>query len=209
MADTTSILTDFSMWYNIGMTAGAIMAGVGGFLFGKRKKEDEEKRDSSITPVYEQKQDVINDKLVAFRVLSNADRAKICQFHNGGKFLDGSSMKRFSVTHERCDIGVPFEGSTLQNIVVTIFWDLIVRMKKDDGSVVFTRDLPDGHFKSYYKSHGIDAFNILPIRKDELYIGFLMAEWSDIDKVPSDIEIPKKVIEEYRSSIEVEMLIRR
>jgi hypothetical protein len=209
VSDSTTIVTDISNWYNIGMAIGAFSLGIAGFFIGRNKKNDDEKHDASINQLFQVKQNIINDKLVAYRVLMNADRAKIGQFHNGGKFLDGSPMKRFSITHESCDSGVPFQGAHLQNIVVTILWDLILSMKKNDGAIVFTKDLPEGNFRSYYKSHGIDAFAILPVRKDELFTGFVMVEWCDIDKVPQDLAEAKAIAEEYRSAIEVEMLLRR
>jgi len=202
--DTSTIMS----WYNIGITAGGIAAGVIAYFLGKKRGADVETKGSDITPQFQQKQNIVNDQLVALRILTNADRSKIGQFHNGGKFLDGSSMKRFSITHESCDIGVPFEGAGLQNIVVTIFWDLIALTKKNASDVVFSKDLPEGHFRSWCKSHGIDALLVLPIRKDELYIGFVMLEWCDVDKIPQNLDSVRKITEEMRASIEVEMLLR-
>lgn len=180
------------------------------YVWGKKKATDaaEDPKNINISPAFQQKQNLINDHLVALRILSGADRAKIGQFHNGGKFLDGTSMKRFSVTHESCEIGVPFDGQTLQNIVVTIFWDMIAMSKQNKSDVVFTKDLPLCHYQAYCRSHGVDAILILPIRREELYIGFLLVEWCDVDKIPQDLERVKKIAEEHRAAIEVEMLLR-
>jgi hypothetical protein len=201
---------NLSFWFEFAMTLTAVVGGVlGGAFFTHKKVKEEEKKDAEISPKFQQQQNIINDSLVALRVRTNADRVKIGQFHNGGKFLDGSPMKRFSITHESCDVGVPFEGSNLQNIVVTILWDLISFVKKNETSLLMTRDLPEGHFRSYNKSHGIDAFMVLPIKKHDLITGFIMVEWCDLDKIPDEMDRVEETVREYRSTIEVELLLRR
>jgi len=201
---------NLSFWFEFAMTLTAAVGGVlGGAFFTHKKVKEEEKKDAEISPKFQQQQNIINDSLVALRVRTNADRVKIGQFHNGGKFLDGSPMKRFSITHESCDAGVPFEGSNLQNIVVTILWDLISFVKKNETSLLMTRDLPEGHFRSYNKSHGIDAFMVLPIKKHDLITGFIMVEWCDLDKIPEEMERVEETVREYRSTIEVELLLRK
>jgi len=207
--DPVNITSNISSWYNIGWMAGSAIAGVCAYFWGRRKGVESDLKNADITPKFQQKQNIIYDQVLALRILTGADRSKIGQFHNGGKFLDGSSMKRFSITHESCDLGVPFEGTNLQNIVVTIFWDMISLIKSEKPEVVFAKDLPEGHFRSYCRSHGVDAVLLLPIRKDELYTGFVMLEWCDVDKIPQDLNKVKDIAEHHRASIEVEMLLRR
>ena len=207
----SGIASSWSFWFDAGIVISGIFGGmVAGAFYSKRRERAAEKLDAEISPKFQQQQNLINDCLVALRVRANADRVKIGQFHNGGKFLDGSPMKRFSITHESCDIGVPFEGANLQNIVVTILWDLISFVKKDQSTLWFTRDLPEGHFRSYNKGHGIDGFMVLPIRKNELITGFIMVEWCDLDKIPEEkVKEVEKTLKEYRSTIEVELLLRK
>jgi hypothetical protein len=205
----SNLSSSVSFWFDIGVTLAATVSGIWGGIFYARKKDKQtERHDAEISPKFQQQQNIINDCLVALRVRTNADRVKIGQFHNGGKFLDGSPMKRFSITHESCDMGVPFEGANLQNIVVTILWDLISYVKQNDTKLWYTRDLPEGHFRSYNKSHGIDAFMVLPIRKHDLITGFVMVEWCDLDKIPDTFDATNEVMKEFRSTIEVELLLR-
>ena len=205
----TSISSAWSFWFDLGVTLAATVSGIyGGIVYARKKDKLAERHDAEISPKFQQQQNIINDCLVALRVRTNADRIKIGQFHNGGKFLDGSPMKRFSITHESCDMGVPFEGANLQNIVVTILWDLISYVKQNDTKLWYTRDLPEGHFRSYNKSHGIDAFMVLPIRKHDLITGFVMVEWCDLDKIPDTFDVTDEVMKEFRSTIEVELLLR-
>jgi hypothetical protein len=207
---TTDTVSSWAAWFNFGIAIASAISGIfAGVLYSYRKTRCMEKRDAEITPKFQEQQSIINDCMVALRVKTSADRVMIGQFHNGGKFLDGSPMKRFSITHESCDIGVPFEGSSLQNIVVTILWDLISYVKQDDPQMWYTRDLPEGHFRSYCKSHGIDAFSVLPIRKHELITGFLLIQWCDLDKVPTNFDATEDILREYRSTVEVELLLRK
>jgi hypothetical protein len=205
----TNLSSSVSFWFDLGVTLAATVSGIyGGIVYARKTDKLAERHDAEISPKFQQQQNIINDCLVALRVRTNADRIKIGQFHNGGKFLDGSPMKRFSITHESCDMGVPFEGANLQNIVVTILWDLISYVKQNDTKLWYTRDLPEGHFRSYNKSHGIDAFMVLPIRKHDLITGFVMVEWCDLDKIPDTFDVTDEVLKEFRSTIEVELLLR-
>ena len=72
----------------------------------------------------------------------------------------------------------------------------------------YTRDLPEGHFRSYNKAHGIDSFMILPIRKHDLITGFVMVEWCDLDKIPDTFDEVEETMKEHRSIVEVELLLR-
>lgn len=208
-ADPANITSSISSWYNIGWMMASGLAGIFAYFWGKKSSSDTDLKNADITPKFQQKQNTIYDQVLALRILAGADRSRIGQFHNGGKFLDGSSMKRFSITHESCDLGVPFEATNLQNIVVTIFWDMISLVKNEKSEVVFTKDLPEGHFRSYCKSHGVDAVLLMPLHKDELYTGFVMLEWCDVDKIPQDLNKVKEIAEHHRAAIEVEMLLRR
>jgi len=139
----------------------------------------------------------------------NADRAQIAQFHNGGKFLEGSPMKRFSVTHESCNPGISMEYLHLQGIVATIFWDMIEILKQDDSKIRLTRSLPEeSALKTYNESKNIQAFALLPIKKQELYIGFVRVEWNDITALPDNPEDADRIMDQYRSFIELEMVRR-
>lgn len=209
MAGFSTISSSWSFWFDIGLTAASVLSGLfAGIFYTKKKNAQHERHDAEISPKFQKQQNIINDCLVALRVHTGADRVKIGQFHNGGKFLDGSPMKRFSITHESCDMGVPFEGGNLQNIVVTILWDLVSYIKQDIARLWYTRDLPEGHFRSYNKSHGIDAFTVLPFYKHDLITGFIMIEWCDVGKIPDSFDETEAIVQEYRSTIELELLLR-
>jgi hypothetical protein len=47
----------------------------------------------------------IHELLTELRVTTKCMRASILQFHNGDYFMDGISMRKFSVTHESAHKG--------------------------------------------------------------------------------------------------------
>ena len=149
---------------------------------------------------------VIHENITILRSEMSADRVQVGQFHNGGKFLDGSPMKKFSISHESCAAGVSFEFQNLQAVQATIFCDLIELMKKDLPVIYLTNSLPeDSSVKTYNRSKGIEAFSVLPIRKRELYIGFVRVEWADLTSLPTVESEFGTQFKQYRSYIELEI----
>lgn len=207
---STSVGIDF--WVNLGMAITGLIGGVlAGYAYIKTKfKLNGEKKESDhivdISDPKDQKHSNIHELLTALRLQMNASRAQICQFHNGGKFLEGSSMKRFSVSHESCGFGISMEYPYLQSILVTIFWDIVDILKENNPKVRFTNKLnPESSLRVYNHSKDIEAFGILPLIKDELFVGFIKVEWNDINEIPSDPQDRARTLEQYRSFIELEI----
>jgi len=71
----------------------------------------------------------------------NFDRIGVCQFHNGGKFFKGHSMKKFSMSYESTKPGIEKIKRHTQNIMVSeyphLFNDLIGR-----DSIILYQDTP-------------------------------------------------------------------
>lgn len=216
MADTTN---SFEFWTNIGIGIATAVSGIiMGIAFIKKKyeamkikmqqtKDHEEVID--VRSVLELKHNHIHEMLTSLRLQMHADRAQIGQFHNGGKFLEGSPMKRFSVSYESCKPGISMEYPFLQGVLATLFWDMIELLKEDDAKIRFTRSLQEETaLRTYNESKNIEAFALLPIKKQELYVGFIRIEWNDISNLPDDPEDANRLMEQYRSFIELEILRR-
>jgi hypothetical protein len=145
--------------------------------------------------------------LTSLRFQLNADRVQLAQFHNGGKFLEGTPMKRFSVTHESCRPGVSMESVNLHNILISLFWCIVAILKENNGRVRLTRALTEeSPLKIYNESKNIEAFSLLPITKQELFLGFVKAEWNSLHEIPDDYDDCEKLMEKYCSFIELELL---
>lgn len=148
----------------------------------------------------------IYDRLMYLRIKSSADRTRICQFHNGGKFLSGTPMKKFTSTHETTSKGVSNESEKLQNCVTTVFHDKIMAIKENDPKIRFVSDLTiDSKSKSFYKSTEVEKFSILPLYKNDLIMGFIEVEWNEGSTVtyPESFE---SIFTMVRSQIEFELM---
>lgn len=204
--------TSIEFWTNIGIAVTSVISGaiVGvTYIRNKYKSMIGVEETIDVRSQDNLKHNSIHELLFALRFQMNADRAQIAQFHNGGKFLEGSPMKRFSVTHESCNPGISMEYLHLQGIVATIFWDMIEILKQDDPKIRLTRSLPkESALKTYNESKNIQAFALLPIKKQELYIGFVRVEWNDITVLPDNPEDANRIMDQYRSFIELEMVRR-
>jgi|694.fasta_scaffold00120_82 hypothetical protein len=200
---------NFDLWMNVGTAIFAMIAGMFTGAAYLRKKmtfwKKEEEKGAAITVDDIRKYGQVQELITTLRNMTGADRTQILQFHNGGKFLDGSSMKRMSVTHESCRQGVAYEYMHMQAVLATLLWEKIELVKKDDSQIHFTKNLTDSTLKTYCRSKGTEAFSILPIRKDNMLIGFINIDWLDAEEVPNKPIDFANVFEEYRGYIELQL----
>jgi hypothetical protein len=212
------MFTSLQTWFEVGIAASGIMSGlVAGVFYAKRRFYAEKRKEMeeasigvSTSSSFQAKHTIIHETLTGLRVKTNACRARIGHFHNGGKFLDGTPMKKFSITHESCERGVPYDGANLQNILVTMFWDLVETMRENNPRLHMTESMREGYFRSYNKSNGIVAYAILPIMKEDLYVGFIELEWFEPNKLPTMDEIKElsSTFEQSRDYTELELALR-
>lgn len=205
-------------WFEIGIAASSMLGGIlAGTLYAKKKIIDEKQKELEEASIggtkncsFQSKHTVINETLTGLRIKANACRARIGHFHNGGKFLDGTPMKKFSITHESCERGIPYDGANLQNILVTMFWDLIERMWENNPKTNTTESMRDGYFRSYNNSNGIITYAILPIMKGDLYVGFIELEWFESDRLPVAEQEKQlaSIFKQSRDYIELELALR-
>ena len=205
-------LTDIQRWFD---SSSAIVGSIGGLILGliylrKKYKELRNKQEQNSLNVNSKdgyKHTTIHELLTSLRIQLNADRVQLAQFHNGGKFLEGSPMKRFSVSHESCRPGVSMESVNLHNILVSLFWCMVSMLKEDNPKIRLTRSLPeDSLIKTYNESKNIDAFSLVPIKKEELFLGFVRAEWGNLHDIPDDYDDCERAMDKYRSFVELEIL---
>jgi hypothetical protein len=200
--------TGIDFWVNTGIAIAATLGGIAtGYAYIKKKiTQNKNEHIIDISDPKDQKHTNIHELLTALRFQMDASRAQIAQFHNGGKFLEGSPMKRFSVSHESCGFGVSMEYPYMQAVLVTIFWDIVELLKENNAKIRLTKELnADSSLKIYNESKNIEAFAILPIKKEELFVGYVKVEWNDKNYTPNDPQDCERILEQYRSFIELEL----
>ena len=125
----------------------------------------------------------IHENLTELRVLTDAARSQVIQFHNGEYFMDGISMRKFSLTHESVAKGVQSDGQKLQGYLCSMFLPLLLIMIENDPKVRYTSDLKDSYVKQYFESRNVEAFCILPIKINNIITGFILNQWCNSIKV--------------------------
>ena len=200
---------NFDVWMNVGTAMAGVIAGMfaGVSYLSKKtlswKREDE--RDAAITVQDIRRYGQVQELLTTLRCQTGADRVQILQFHNGGKFLDGSPMKRISVTHESCKNGVAYEYRYMQAVLATLLWEKVELVKKDEPTIHLVKNLADSTLKTYCKSTGTEAFSVLPIRKNNLVIGFIGMDWLDEELTPNKPLEFGSIFRENRSFVELHL----
>lgn len=124
----------------------------------------------------------IHELLTELRVLTDAARAQVIQFHNGEYFMDGISMRKFSLTHESVEKGVDSDGERVQGYLCSMFLPLLLLINENDPKIHYTCDLKESYVKQYLQSRNVEAFSVLPIRVNNLVTGFCMVQWCSGNK---------------------------
>tara|TARA_E500000318_G_C3551388_1_gene209071 strand:- start:351 stop:983 length:633 start_codon:yes stop_codon:yes gene_type:complete len=201
---------DTTFWFELGgvvagIGAGAISAVV--FLMKKRKIKllspiNLKMPESCNWDVHTQ----LHETLTELRVKTDCARAQIVQFHNGGEFLNGVSMKKQSLTHESLRKGVSSEREVKQDLMLSMCIDGLTLVLEDDAHIYMVSDLEDSWCKQFMENSNTVAFSFLPIRKNNQAIGYVMAQWCSMSKADDiDEEMSIEWMERSRKIIEVQL----
>ena len=165
--DFIQIFENWSVWIAV---ASAVL--LGGIKLWKKIKKAFISADDFI-----QIHSEIHELLTELRVLTDSARTQLIQFHNGEYFMDGISMRKFSLTHESVEKGVESDGSRIQGYLCSMFLPLLQLLIEDNGKIRYTVDLKDCYAKQYFESRNVEAFSLLPIRFNNIITGFMLIQW--------------------------------
>jgi hypothetical protein len=136
----------------------------------------------------------------------NASRVRVCKFHNGGNFLDGSQIKKFSATHETCAAGISIQALSLQNVQFTLFIDLLRHIRNNQPVILSVDEIPDGSsLKTWKTQHHVTHFSVLPVRCKDFTSGFIVIEWNEF---PKEINLKNfaELFVNGRDSLEIQLI---
>jgi hypothetical protein len=119
----------------------------------------------------------VHEILTELRVLTDAARAQIIQFHNGEYFMDGVSMRKFSVTHESLATGIDSDANRIKGLLCSMFVPLLNLVLENLPKIHYTVDLKNSYLKQYLESRNVEAFSVLPIIIQDRKTGFVMLQW--------------------------------
>ncbi len=199
----------FGSWMEIGMAVGVIAVGVAAILIPIIKRFWTDKPMLNLKYPTSFNWDIhtrVHETLTELRVKTDSARTQVIQFHNGGQFLDGISMKKFSCTHESINVGVSPEGDFKKELIITRFMPLLDLVKNNTPRLHIVDTQEDTYTKQYLQNTNVVAFSVLPLRKKNEILGYLMCEWCSWGKTD---EIDEAAMAEEmliaRNSIEVQL----
>jgi hypothetical protein len=154
------------------------------YWYDKRKKQA---KDPVLDSVETDR--AVIDKLHNVMSELEADRISIIEFHNGGKFYNGRSMQKFSMTYELCMPGVSHEQQSLQNILLSTYSDLIMTLVINNGksSINDVNNMPEGPLKQMYVRTGTISVYAQAIKSlDNKITGVILVDYVKHAKTLND-----------------------
>ncbi len=135
--------------------------------------------------MFVEKHTTIHELLTELRVTVRASRAAVFQFHNGGNFVDGGSIKRFSITHESCDLGINSIILDSQDVLLTKYTDMITVIDTVPSTIIPVASLKQSPFRSALEINNVQYFTITPLKCDDgiTPLGFLSCQWCSSDEL--------------------------
>tara|TARA_Y100000310_G_C20559352_1_gene752253 strand:+ start:464 stop:1129 length:666 start_codon:yes stop_codon:yes gene_type:complete len=198
-------------WLEIGMTIAALAAGAITVIIPLIKRKNNKKHNYANKnldyPANFQWNihTTLHETLTEVRIKLDCARTQIVQFHNTGQFLDGISMKKFSVTHESLTTGTAGEDGK-KDMLVSMFLDKLNLLRDNDPKLYVVEPLPESYTKQYFQNSTIIAFSMLPIRKNKEIVGYLMSQWCSWNKVDNiDEDVVNTEMERSRNLIEIQL----
>ena len=187
-------------------TAGIISAVVFGIiisfikLFGKTKNNEQENK--SFINVHTQ----IHETLTELRVKTNGARTQVIQFHNGEYFMDGVSMRKFSVTHESVEIGLTTDSERIKGLLCSMFIPLLNFVLENDSKIISIYDVPYSFCRQFFEENNVSGFSVLPIKIKNQITGFILLQWcSDFHLDKADQNLVKNEMIRAKNSIEIQL----
>tara|TARA_Y100001973_G_C5171480_1_gene319344 strand:+ start:435 stop:1070 length:636 start_codon:yes stop_codon:yes gene_type:complete len=199
----------FGSWTEIGMILAAVAAGAAAVLVPLIKsRKNKQPKGVTMDGDFWKVHSTVHERLTQLRIESDCARSQIAQFHNGGHFLDGVSMMKFTITHESLGVGIQGEGHLLQDSPLSMYMPRLQLALRDEPIIYMVRDFEDSYCKQQMENSGVIAFAILPLRHGAKgVIGYLSCQWCKWDKVDGlDFTKAAHDLEEARNSIEVHLV---
>jgi hypothetical protein len=174
-------------WFQLGIMGATVLAG---FIYGLRKayRAISKSRTQRNEERFSQVNMRIWEALSEIRLTHGASRISLTQFHNGGKFVDGSSMRKMSISHQSCDSKIASTMQFRQDVLVSRFVEIIDILHDNDPRLRLLSNFGESNSKKFYQLHDTVAVSILPVYSSDsmLVYGYISVEWCDLgslDKV--------------------------
>lgn len=175
-------MEEIENWFQIGAGLAAFMAGLV-YGFPKLIKILERRKIAKNEEIFSHINTKIWEILTEIRVAGRSSRVSLTQFHNGGKYVDGTSMRRMSITHQSCDQKTSSNMQFRQDSLVSRFVEIVEMLQDNDPDIRLVSEEQDSNTKRFFDIHDTLAFSILPVQcSDSLTIhGYITVEWCNLE----------------------------
>lgn len=152
----------------------------------------------------------IHELLTELRIQSKAMRVGVLQFHNGEYFMDGISMRKFSITHESSHRGYISQSLKFKNVLCSLFIPLLHKILEDKSTIHHVEAMNESYAKHFFEDENISHYSCLPLKNKNTNIGFILLQWHF--DFPPDMENQQATMDylsNIRSSVEVQLSYQR
>ena len=131
----TDNIDHFGSWVEVGMIVGVVIAGALTAILPilSRRKSNKSNQLKYPDRFNWDAHSRIHERLTELRVKTDCARTQVVQFHNGGHFLDGISMKKMSLTHESLANGCSSEMETKRDLLMSLCLEGLELLRQDDA----------------------------------------------------------------------------
>lgn len=179
------------------------IAGLLGIGLGVKKFWKSKKKTDNFIIIHSE----INELLTELRLISDSMRVSVMQFHNGEYFMDGISMRKFSITHESSHKGYTSQALKFKNTLCSLFIPLLTRVIEDKPLIYSVEAMSSGSYaKHFFEDENISHVSCLPLKNKNVNVGFILIQWHK-DYAP-DLSREEKLMTHFmtvRDSIEVQL----
>ena len=150
------------------------IAGLLGIGLGFKKFFKSKKKTDNFIIIHSE----INEILTELRLVTESMRVSVMQFHNGEYFMDGISMRKFSITHESSHKGYNSQALKFKNTLCSLFIPLLTEVVKNKPLINSISEMPSGsHTKNFFEDENISHIACLPLKNKNTNVGFILIQW--------------------------------
>jgi len=151
----------------------AVIGSITTFLtiwYRNRIERQKRNKECFLSSVVEEESELL-EKLAEIRNSVGASRASVYQFHNGGEYFTGKSMKKYSMTYEQVEKGIARIQHQNQSIPVSGAIRLFAKLLENRTAFYknLDKDFPESLLKYNLQEVGIDSiycWSILDLNKN-------------------------------------------
>lgn len=188
--ETASIIT--------GAVLGSFAAAIK--IFGKKKTSEEENKQ------FIQVHSEIHETLTELRIKTDSARAQVVQFHNGEYFMDGVSMRKFSITHESIARGMSADNLRIKGLLCSMFLPLLHCVIDNNAKIQYVSEMSHSFCKQFMEDNNVEGFCVLPVKIKNQITGFVFVQWCNNMKLDeAKPELIEKWMKSARDALEVQL----